>query len=675
MTKSSIKAKPKTKISKVLVANRGEIAVRVMRTAKSMGYKTVAVYSDADAPALHVQMADEAVCLGASEVSASYLDAGKVLAAAKATGADAIHPGYGFLSENTDFSAACARQGITFIGPDAPAIELMGNKRQAKIAMQAAKVPCIPGYEGAGQSDSILSKEALGIGFPVMVKAAAGGGGRGMRQVDSKDGLAESLKSARSEATNAFGSGELILEKAIVEPRHIEIQVFADRHGHCIYLGERDCSIQRRFQKVVEESPSPFMTPQLRKQMGEAAVRAALSCDYVGAGTVEFLVDRDRNFYFLEMNTRLQVEHPVTELVTGTDLVEWQLRIAAGEPLPLAQEQVLLQGHAIEVRLYAEDPANKFMPQTGDVLRWQLPEGSGVRVDHGVREGHSVSPFYDSMLAKVIACGPDREAARRRLINALANMTLLGVRHNQHFLANILRQPAFINGDATTAFLDQHFNQPDTLIAEEDLALATLLFYRLQSPQYDSTQHWQALRFAPWRYKLTVEGEEFDGEEFAADLTVLDESSQSYQVINKSRIINKDKAHELTLSELTGSTLRYEEKGVKYTASYVFKNNTLYLATAQGNSTWNNITHAPASSAACGEDNRVLSSMDGAIIDVLVKPGDKVKAGQTVIVMEAMKMEHSLKAQVTGTVAVLNTRVGDQVKTRQCLLELLAEVR
>lgn len=391
------------KFSKVLIANRGEIAVRVMQTAKAMGYQTVAVYSDADRHARHVQEADEAVYIGASKVSESYLSITKIIDACKKTGADAVHPGYGFLSENTDFAQACIDNQITFIGPTASAIELMGSKRLSKIAMIEAGVPCVPGYEGDRQDLEYLADQAEQIGFPIMVKASAGGGGRGMRLVQQATELIEALQTARSEAENAFGSGELILEKAVIAPRHVEIQIFGDTHGNYVYLFERDCSIQRRHQKVVEEAPCPVMTPELRLQMGEAAVAAAKACAYVGAGTVEFLLDASGAFYFLEMNTRLQVEHPVTELITGLDLVEWQLRVANGEHLPLQQHELTLNGHAIEVRLYAEDPRQDFLPQTGQVLRWQPATLPNVRIDHGILATDEVSPFYDPMVAKVIA--------------------------------------------------------------------------------------------------------------------------------------------------------------------------------------------------------------------------------------------------------------------------------
>ena len=397
--------------TKILIANRGEIACRVTRTAKALGYRTVAVFSDADAVALHVREADEAVRIGPPPAQESYLNIEALLAAAKLAGADAVHPGYGFLSENAAFAEACTKQGLVFIGPPAAAIDAMGNKARAKALMEAAGVPVVPGYRGADQSDETLIVEGRRIGFPLMVKAAAGGGGRGMRRVATAEELPQALARSRSEAASAFGSDELILERAIADAHHVEIQIFADRHGSVIHLGERDCSIQRRHQKVIEETPSPAVSTELREQMGEAAVAAARTIGYVGAGTVEFLLHRSQKFYFLEMNTRLQVEHPVTEAVSGLDLVAWQLRIAAGEKLPLKQDQVTFAGHAIEARLYAEDPQQNFLPQSGVLVDWRPASGGGVRIDHGLAPGQSVSPFYDPMLAKVIAHGATREEA------------------------------------------------------------------------------------------------------------------------------------------------------------------------------------------------------------------------------------------------------------------------
>ncbi|WP_372653039.1 acetyl-CoA carboxylase biotin carboxylase subunit, partial [Alcanivorax borkumensis] len=448
---------------KILIANRGEIACRVIATAQSLGYRTVAVYSEADAGARHTALADEAVCIGPALASSSYLNMDALLAACKQTGADAVHPGYGFLSENAAFSKACKDAGITFIGPDEGAIQLMGSKRLSKIAMQEAGVPCIPGYQGEEQSDERLQQEAERIGLPLMIKASAGGGGRGMRVVTDASDISAQLKSARQEAKSAFGSDELILERAVLQPRHVEIQVFGDRHGNVIHLGERDCSVQRRHQKVVEEAPSPAVDESLRQRMGEAAVQAAKACQYVGAGTVEFLLAPQGDFFFLEMNTRLQVEHPVTELVTGLDLVAWQIKVARGEALPLTQDQVQLTGHAMEVRLYAEDPAQNYMPQTGPILRWQPASGDGIRVDHGLMEGTEIGSHYDPMLAKIIAVGDSREDARRRLIRAVQDTTLMGVNDNREFLAAILAHPVFARGDATTAFIGEDFADDSSL--------------------------------------------------------------------------------------------------------------------------------------------------------------------------------------------------------------------
>ena len=465
----------------VLVANRGEIAVRVIRSAQQQGYRAIAVYSEADADARHVAVADEAVLIGPPAVAESYLDPERILEAARRTGAQAIHPGYGFLSENAAFAQACAEAGLVFIGPTPAAIDIMGNKAASKRRMLEAGVPCIPGYQDPDQSDEALVAAARAIGAPLMVKAAAGGGGRGMRLVESLDVLSEALAAARSEAENAFGSGELILEKAVIRPRHVEIQVFGDNEGNVIHLGERDCSVQRRHQKVVEEAPCPVMTDALRAAMGEAAVNAARSIDYVGAGTVEFLLDADGEFYFLEMNTRLQVEHPVTEMITGIDLVALQFRIAQGYPLPMSQDDVTLTGHAIEVRLYAEDSSNDFLPATGRAVLWQPPSGEGIRVDHGLRTGQDVSPFYDPMIAKIIAYGEDRQTALRRLVRALENTVLFGVPNNRRFLIDVLGREDFAAGAATTAFIEDNFTaedlQPDAAGAA-DMALAAVLQYR-----------------------------------------------------------------------------------------------------------------------------------------------------------------------------------------------------
>lgn len=649
-----------TAFSKVLIANRGEIAVRVIRTARELGYRTVAVYSDADADALHVQQADQAVCIGPAAVGESYLCADKILAAAALTGADAIHPGYGFLSENAQFSSDCAKAGIIFIGPSAPAIELMGSKRLSKIAMMEAGVPCIPGYQGDDQSDQTLLAQASDVGFPLMVKASAGGGGRGMRLVLEPADLEAQIKTARSEAINAFGNGELILERAVLEPRHIEIQVFADNHGNVVYLGERDCSIQRRHQKVVEEAPSPFVDESLRAGMGEAAVNAARACDYRGAGTVEFLVDGDKNFYFLEMNTRLQVEHPVTEMVTGLDLVAWQLAVAAGEPLPLQQSEVQLRGHAVEVRLYAEDPRKQFMPQTGEIAQWQVVEREGIRVDHGVKLGQTVSPFYDPMLAKVISWGEHRVEACRKLASAVQDTTLLGVNNNKLFLQNILRHPSFLDGSATTAFIEQHFQDDASILGgapeAETLALAALLFF---SRDTSDKKGWRNSSGARHTFRLR-----FEGEDFSVELR----NTQGIATVNIG-----DATIVLKLLAMGENSCTVEHQGILESLSYAFSSGCLYLDAGRGHFSFEDVTQEAAVAAGGTGSGQVKASMDGAIVDVLVGEGDTVTVGQTLVVLEAMKMEHQLKAAVDGVVESVATRVGEQVKERQVLVTVAAQ--
>ena len=654
-------------VTKVLVANRGEIALRVMKTAKAMGFGTVAVYSEADADAPHVQFADESVCIGPAQVNQSYLVIDKIIEACKKTGADAVHPGYGFLSENTEFCAACQENGITFIGPDPKAIELMGNKRLAKIEMLEAGVPCIPGYEGSEQSEDILFAESQKIGFPIMIKATAGGGGRGMRLVWKKEEFLESLKTAKSESLNAFGSDEVILEKAVINPRHIEIQVFADRHGNCIYLGERDCSIQRRHQKVVEEAPSPFVSEALRKKMGEAAVNAAKACDYVGAGTVEFLTDDDANFYFLEMNTRLQVEHPVTELVTDVDLVAWQLTIAAGGLLPKTQEEVTITGHAMEVRLYAEDPAMGFMPQTGKVLSWKYNNGLGLRMDAGIREGQTITPFYDPMLAKVIAYGSNRDEARRRLMASLKNMNLLGVRSNRGFLYNILSNDVFANGGATTGFIEQNFNDDASLVphslTSEQQALAAWLFYLKGAARYTNDierAFWRNSNQAPTWFDLAVLDDKHK-----AGVNVVNAQEKSFSVaVGEERF-------DFALLELKDKELVYINAGVKTKLNFAFSNDdSVFIETHEGCVEIENTTHAPAISAESAGNGQIKASMDGGIMDVLVEVGATVAKGQTLVVLEAMKMEHAMKADTNGIIKSVLISKGDQVKGRQLLVEI-----
>ncbi|MFD2229491.1 acetyl/propionyl/methylcrotonyl-CoA carboxylase subunit alpha [Alkalimarinus sediminis] len=659
----------KCTFSKVLVANRGEIAVRVIRTAKSLGFKTVAVYSEADANAPHVIAADEAVCIGAAAVGESYLKVDNVIKAAKLTGADAIHPGYGFLSENADFARTCQDEAIEFIGPPTGAISLMGSKRLSKIAMINAEVPCIPGYEGEAQDETTLINEAKRIGFPVMIKASAGGGGRGMRLVHQESELSEQIKTARSEAENAFGNGELILEKAVIQPRHIEIQVFADKHGNVVYLGERDCSIQRRHQKVVEEAPSPFVDEALRARMGEAACQAARSCQYVGAGTVEFLVDADKNFYFLEMNTRLQVEHPVTELVTGTDLVAWQLNVAAGAPLPLTQEQINLSGHAIEVRLYAEDPRHNFMPQTGHIKRWSPAQGDGIRIDSGIATGQMITPHYDPMLAKIIAYGSNREEARRRLAVAIEESTLLGVPVNSEFLAHVIQHDKFIEGEATTAFIEEDFGQHRSMTTAPADKLATALTGALLYSRRHTDAHysqilsgWQNSNPTPWPYELRC------GESVLE--IALTEHEKHFVVSEDQGRDNPPITVELTVIDQTDDQLTFIYNGVRQRCEYLIDEDDVYLRIGTGYHHYSDLTHEEAVSEDAAGSGKIIASMDGAIMDVLAEVGDRVVKGQSLVVLEAMKMEHPLKSDVGGTVESIQVQAGDQVKIRQLLVTI-----
>ncbi|WJG11307.1 acetyl/propionyl/methylcrotonyl-CoA carboxylase subunit alpha [Aliiglaciecola sp. LCG003] len=648
-------------LNKILIANRGEIAVRVIQTARRLGYRTVAIYSDADSQARHVLEADQAVCVGPATAAESYLVIENIIAAALKTGADGIHPGYGFLSENASFARACENAGITFIGPDAEAIELMGSKRLSKVAMIAAGVPCIDGYQSEDQSDQVLIEKAQQIGFPLMVKASAGGGGRGMRLVNRQSELADQIKTARSEAKNAFGSGELILERAVIEPRHIEIQVFADTFGNTVYLGERDCSIQRRHQKVVEEAPSPFVDDALRERMGQAAVEAAKACNYIGAGTVEFLVDKDKNFYFLEMNTRLQVEHPVTELVTGQDLVAWQLMVATGEPLPLTQEQIVISGHAIEVRLYAEDPRNGFMPQTGEVLCWQTPEQrEGIRIDYGINCGDVISAHYDPMLAKIIAYGDSRSTAVRRLASATQDTQLLGVNSNKHFLEKVLKHPAFLAAQATTAFIEQHFTDDDSICGDtpdaSTLARAAIIYYQHELAK---VHNWDSAAGQAYTFKL-----DFNGQVYAVRLV---------KHANDYLVSTAKGESQLELVAYHDCQCVVVEDGIRETFYYVLQQDVLYLDDGTGHYKFDNVTHKPAVANDTAGSGEVKAPMDGVIVNLLVQENDKVEAGQILVVMEAMKMEHQMKATIKGRVDFVGVAVGQQVKSKQLLVAVSAE--
>ena len=660
------------RFNKVLVANRGEIAVRVLRGARRLGYGTVAVYSDADANALHVMEADEAVRLGPPPVGESYLDMDRIIDAAKAAGADAIHPGYGFFSENPEFARACADADIVFIGPAPESMEAMGHKSAAKDKMIAADVPCVPGYQGDDQSDENLVEQSKQCGLPVMVKAAAGGGGRGMRLVTEVGKLQEAIQSARSEAKSAFGNGELLIEKAVVDARHVEIQIFGDSHGNVVYIGERDCSVQRRNQKVVEESPSPAVDEELRVAMGEAAVAAAKAVDYVGAGTVEFLLGKDQAFYFLEMNTRLQVEHPVTEMVYDLDLVEWQLRVAQGEALPLGQDDINARrhGHAIEVRLCAEDPAQNYMPQTGRLLEWRAPEGVGLRSDHGLRSGHEISPYYDSMQAKLIAWGEDRETARVRLLKALEDCTFLGVISNKDYLAEVLAEDAFVSGDFSTGFVEQYF--PQKVISKikpsaRHVALATVALYVLDAEALGAASDlseellgWHSAHEFPTDFKLRWRDTDYE-------IELLVQGGRSFRVdVGSERV-------QIELRNMSEGAFDYTSDGVQ-ARGRMARNGPVIWLTAEGvTHPYTDLTFAPAEGAAPGSDGRILAHSDGKIVAVNVAPGDSVEKGKTLVVLEAMKMEFQLSTPVPGTVKNVSVKAGDQVKARQLLVELEPE--
>jgi len=647
----------------ILVANRGEIACRVMRTAKAMGYRTAAVYSEADANALHVRQADVATCIGPAEAKQSYLDIPAIIAAAKRVDADAVHPGYGFLSENAAFARACGEAGLVFIGPSPEAIAAMGNKAEAKRRMLEAGVPCVPGYHGADQSDAGLVREAERLGFPVMVKAAAGGGGRGMRLVATKKDLPAALATARAEAESAFGSGELILEKAVVDGRHVEIQVLADAHGHTIHLGERDCSVQRRHQKVLEEAPSPAVGPELRARMGAAAVAAAKAIGYTNAGTVEFLLAADGAFYFLEMNTRLQVEHPVTELVTGLDLVELQIRIAAGEVLTLRQDDVRFAGHAIEARLYAEAPHQGFLPQSGRLVAWRPPNGHGLRVDHGLCEGQAISPFYDPLLGKIIAHGATREEARRRLVQALEDTTALGIATNRGFLVDCLQHPEFAAGEATTELIPKRYASIAAPAADDAaLALAATLWFEGSARQYghDPARAWSSSGALAWPLRLDA-----GGKPIARTVAVL--GPRRYRVDGGEAPSDV----ELAAAGVDG-TIRYRVGGREQSAQYAFAGDSLHIKLGSRDLVVRETLYQPpaAAGSAGASETELRAPINGKVVAVLVAEGDAVEKGQRLVVVEAMKMQHEIAAQVAGRVARLPVKPGDQVATRQLLVEL-----
>nr|CBA31846.1 Methylcrotonoyl-CoA carboxylase subunit alpha, mitochondrial [Curvibacter putative symbiont of Hydra magnipapillata] len=672
--------------TKILIANRGEIACRVAATAARLAIKTVAVYSDADANAKHVAACDEAVHIGGSAPKDSYLRWERIIEAAQATGAQAIHPGYGFLSENEEFANACAAAGLVFIGPPASAIQAMGLKAESKQLMEKAGVPLVPGYHGKDQDATLLQREADRIGYPVLIKASAGGGGKGMRAVDKAEGFAAALASCKREAINSFGDDAVLIEKYVQRPRHIEIQVFGDTQGNYVYLFERDCSVQRRHQKVLEEAPAPGMTPALRAQMGQAAVEAARAVNYVGAGTVEFIVEQPggyehpeaMKFYFMEMNTRLQVEHPVTEAITGLDLVEWQLRVASGEPLPLRQDQLQIHGHAIEARICAENPDNNFLPATGSLQVYGLPPHvsfmraeRGVRVDSGVREGDAISPFYDSMVAKLIVHGANRSEALARLDAALAQTHIVGMATNVQFLRHVTTSASFAAAQLDTALIPR---EADALFHQDKVGLpmaaAALVARTLQTGERQAAQPdargWQD----PWAQR--------DGWK-----------SHGAQV-RSFTLEYAGEPHTALLRMVRGGTLELTVDGQTYPLQWSAQGQALDVRIGEQRSLVNVYANGPLACVftargatqiiaidalahagdAQSEGGRLTAPMPGKVVSFAVKAGDVVKKGQALAVMEAMKMEHTIAAPTDGTVDELLFAPGDQVTEGSELLRM-----
>ncbi len=659
---------------KILIANRGEIACRVAATARRMAIQTVAVYSDADAHAKHVQACDEAVHIGGSAPKDSYLRWERIIEAAKATGAQAIHPGYGFLSENEAFAAACAEAGLVFIGPPASAIQAMGLKAESKQLMEKAGVPLVPGYHGANQDPALLQREADRIGYPVLIKASAGGGGKGMRAVEKAEDFAAVLASCQREARNSFGDEAVLVEKYVTRPRHIEIQVFGDTQGNCVYLFERDCSVQRRHQKVLEEAPAPGMTEAMRRRMGEAAVAAARAVNYVGAGTVEFIVEQrqgEMNFFFMEMNTRLQVEHPVTEAITGLDLVEWQLRVASGEPLPLRQADLRLHGPAIEARICAENPDNNFLPATGTLHVYRKPPAVAfmrgtVRVDDGVREGDAISPFYDSMIAKLIVHGATREEALARLDEALAATHIVGLSTNVQFLRQVVKSRSFAQADLDTALIQREaavlfHQQPVGFELAAACAVAkTLSDERAQGGDdpFSRRDGWRSHGTAVRRLEF-----DFHGRHTKAELTTLHDGALLLAVEGQPSPLS---------FRVAGDALEVRY-GNQHTRAVVYTlGETDHVFTAAGAAQIVAIDLLAHAGDHAAESGRLTAPMPGKVVSFAVKAGDKVSKGQALAVMEAMKMEHTIAAPADGTVAEVLYAPGDQVAEGAELLKLAA---
>jgi 3-methylcrotonyl-CoA carboxylase alpha subunit len=655
---------------KILIANRGELACRVAATARRLGIRTVAVYSLADAHAQHVAMCDESVLIGPAPAKESYLQIERIIAAALDTGAEAIHPGYGFLSENEAFATACEAQGLVFIGPPASAIRAMGSKSAAKALMEKAKVPLVPGYHGEQQQPKFLREQADEIGYPVLLKASAGGGGKGMRVVERSEDFEAALASCQREAINSFGDDRVLVEKYLQRPRHIEIQVFADTHGNFVHLFERDCSVQRRHQKVLEEAPAPGMTAARRQAMGEAAVNAARAVGYVGAGTVEFIANQDGSFYFMEMNTRLQVEHPVTEMITGTDLVEWQLRVAAGEPLPMQQSELQIQGHAIEARIYAENPEKGFLPSIGTLQHVCFPEAvafthGAVRIDAGVRQGDAITPYYDPMIAKLIVHGNDRAQALSRMQQALQAIEIVGPATNVGFLQRLIATNAFTSADLDTGLIERYhdvlFPAPATL----PVAMLALWVAKLAMPEQVGSDPWDSPH--GWRLNGSYRRDlRFDCDEQDHQLT-LDYQRNGWCMTYQSQPVM------LTDIKIDGATvsLQLAQQAV---VGRVIRDGDRFHVFWQGQHRvlqWSDpIAHAGEHEA---EGGRLTAPMPGKIVQLMVSAGEHVTKGAPLLIMEAMKMEHTISAPANGRVETLNYAVGDQVAEGAQLLSFVAE--
>ena len=652
-------------INTILIANRGEIACRVIRTCRRLGIRTVAIYSDADTHARHVRMADEAIHVGPSPSSESYLVIDAVIGAARRSGADAIHPGFGFLAENSDFAQACADAGLVFIGPTPAAIAAMGNKHAARDLVARVGVPILPGYGGADQSEDRLQREAEHIGWPLMVKAAAGGGGKGMRLVPRLADLHDACVTARREAQQAFGSDELILERALITPRHIEFQIFGDQHGNLIHLGERECSIQRRHQKVIEESPSVALTAALREAMGTAAVAAARTVNYSNAGTVEFLLDHDGTFYFLEINTRLQVEHPVTECVTGLDLVEWQIRVAEGELLPLCQEGLRLNGSAMEVRLYAENPANDFLPVTGEILLWREPEGEGIRVENGIQSGDQVSIYYDPMLAKIIAYGSDRAAACRRLLRALETTTLLGLTSNRSYVYAVLNHPVFQAGELSTAFLADYFADWTEPVGDIPLALiAVTLAQWLEHSQLETNRgYWRNNPNRPQLYRYAVSSSDEPVDVYLTP--ACHNSTYRMRVAQDAEVIISVEFNEQASGEMVLTV-----DGHRQRVMLAHAGNTWWVQVKSGEVQLHTLELLPEPKAPADAGGSLRAPMPGVVLAILVEVGQRVQKGDALLKLEAMKMEHTIRTAADGVVETIYFAPGDTVAADTILVQL-----